>query len=107
MLRKIRVSGQSALPHASELVEEVLGQEFLGTPAELQSHSTFSARAFQIFQHLFRVPLGFYIVEYVRNFPVRPNNESRPRNSFHLPAIHIFFFDHAEEFADFLLGICQ
>ena len=46
MLRKIRVSGQSALPHASELVEEVLGQEFLGTPAELQSHSTFSARAF-------------------------------------------------------------
>ena len=66
-----------------------------------------SSRALQIFQHFLRMTIGFHVVEYVRDFSLRPNHKRRAGDPLHYLAIHIFVFDHTEGLADLLVFIRQ
>lgn len=61
----------------------------------------------QVLQNFFRVPFRLHVIENVCDFSFRIDDESRARDSFHLFPIHVLFFDYAESFADFLVGVGQ
>jgi hypothetical protein len=65
------------------------------------------SRSFQVLQNFFSVPFSFDVVEDVRDFSLPIDDKSRTRDSFYLFPIHIFFFDYAEGFTDFLVRIRQ
>ena len=53
------------------------------------------------------MPFRLHVIEDVCDFSLRIDDESRTRDSFHLFPIHVFFFDYAESFTDFLVGVGQ
>ena len=49
--------------------------------------------------------IGFHVVEYVRDFSLRPNHKRRAGDPLHYLAIHIFVFDHSKGVGNFLVGV--
>jgi hypothetical protein len=49
--------------------------------------------------------LGFHVVEDVRDFAVRTDDEAGARDAHHLLAIHVLFFDNAKGIANFLVYV--
>ncbi len=56
-------------------------------------------------QHLFRVSVGFDLVEYVLDLPVRADQESRSLDSERLLSVHVLLFDHVVSLADLLVDV--
>ena len=53
------------------------------------------------------MPISLDVVEDVGNLAVWTNHKCNACDSFHLSAIHIFFFDHPKGFADLLVRVRQ
>lgn len=56
-------------------------------------------------EYFFGVPVGLDVLEDVLNLPFWTDEKRRTRNPHHLPAIHVFLFDHVELVGDLLVGI--
>jgi len=51
------------------------------------------------------VAVGLHVREYLRDLAFAIDQERGAGDPLHLLAIHIFFFDHAESFADFFVRV--
>ena len=49
--------------------------------------------------------VGLYVFEDVLDFAVGSDEEGRPRNPHHFPAVHVLLFDHVELVRDFFLVV--
>ena len=53
------------------------------------------------------MPIRFHVVEDVRNLAIRTDHKCGACDSLHFSTVHIFFFDDAKGFADFLVRVGQ